>query len=547
MVRSLLLFLFMPFLLSAAEVQVDAKVNAYDLKADSPIQVTISITHPSSLQINADSFQLENESIKPSLIKSLVLSKNPSIELTLYQIELHGKPEGLYFLPEVNVKVGDKIYRSIASSYEITQGGRIPSNEKTYAPEKRSQPQAASLNLQYSVKAKDPLYPGEKAIFTYFIYYSGNVQLTQSYFPLLEAKGFKKVGEKQVKDYTKDGVSVQEISQEVEALTPGDYQYSPSFVEGVGNQKKLYSDTSSVVVTVAPFPANKPNLFKGAVGKFTIKSTLLTPQEVFVDDKMTLDIEIMGSDLNTVTAPNLKLPEFTRNFRFSDLPTTGEVIDNKKHFKFDLYPNSLNVKEIPSIPFSYFDIEKSKYITLYTDPISISVHKENKEQEPKKEELPQQEIVSNYAIGPIDIKGMMPLTLKDIGSLPFGTWNVFYLIPLALLFLFSQYKFKEWLEKKKQLKPVYKSHILFQEWLQLKESSPLFYQKLQDAFLHLLVEAGEIPSLDIAIENLKETAVTKDVKALFQTLQERRFTGKEVDVQLLEKIKKLFKEIEERK
>jgi hypothetical protein len=553
--------------------KVTAEIDLYKTYANQPIQVTVSVTHLNNAAIDPASFLMEGKPIKAEFVKSVKISPNEPLEVAIYHTTLPGQPQGLYILPEISVKVGGKVYQSFQTTYEVT------------GTEPRAVTDNATLRMNANVEGAQPLYPGLRARFVYRFFFTGNIELKTEVLPLLEAEGFLKIGDKQVKDSVENGVSIQEAYQEVQAVKPGEFKFPASYVEGfayqedifhkrVYQQNKLRAEAPAITVVVAPFPeAGKPLSFNGAIGQFKMDVTLLTGGEVSVDNKVQLRVDISGEgDLSTVLLPDLSTT-FNDVFRLSDLPQVGEVKGNTKHFIVDVYPLSTAITEIPSIEFSFFDPSNSRYTTLNSKPIPIKVVplKSSKSRTstqakpistPKvtpqvidntaKKTTPSKETTShkepsqnkeNFQVkddsqvdqwqttlkkpAAIEIEGNYPLTFSNLENLTFGTWNWLWLIPIGIAFLLLQLGLQKYLAQQKNIVKPKSSEEIFQEFLQTPSKTPAFYHLLNKTFLTRLVERGELPSADILPEQLSKDGIQGSVRAFLCEVEQRRFAGKE--------------------
>ena len=96
--------------------------------------------------------------------------------------------------------------------------------------------------------------------------------------------------------------------------------------------------------------------------------------------------------MELVQAPPLhEIESLTRDFQITDQSLAGFVQGRTKGFVTSIRPRNENVKQIPPIPFSFFDPDKESYETVYTQPISIEVE--------KAESLDMNSIVSGVAGG----------------------------------------------------------------------------------------------------------------------------------------------------
>lgn len=564
--------------------KVTAEIDLYKTFANHPIQGTISVTHNSNVPVDQSSFRINGDPLKVEAAKTVKVSPNDPLEILLYRFTLPGKPQGLYVLPEISVSIGGKVYHSFQTTYEVT------------GAEPRAIEDVATLRMEASVEGATPLYPGQRTRFIYRFYFTGNIELMTEFLPLLEATGFLKIGDKQVKDLVEGGVSVQEASQEVQAIKPGDFQFPASYIEGyayhedimqkrIYQQMKLRAETPPITVTVAAFPeVGKPPSFNGAIGQYTMQTTLLTRGEITVDNKIELAIDITGTgELSTVQLPDLRTV-LQGALRLSDLPSVGEVKGQTKRFIVELYPLSTVVTEIPSIEFSFFDPQSSRYTTVQSIPIPIKVvpaaakktKKTPAEKEPAplrespptkeptlpaKENAPIKESVppiedaqaktqeqghpwQTFLSQPeaIEIEGNYPLSSSNLRPLYFGTWGVFWLIPFGLLLILLQLGFQQYLMQQKKIVKPKSSEQVFQELLHTPPKTPKFYQLLNQAFLMRLVEKGELKSSDLPPEQLSKAGIQGSVRAFLCEVEQKRFAGKEEDSveNLLNETKNLF-------
>ena len=141
-------------------------------------------------------------------------------------------------------------------------------------------------------------------------------------------------------------------------------------------QKKLISP--AVKVNVKPLPANKPEGFTGAVGNLKMTASI-DKQVVNTNDAITLKVKLTGNG-------NLKLIEplkfdFPADFEVYDPKTDANITNNAsgstgiKTFDYLIIPRHSGQFEIPSVPFSYFNPETEKYLTLQTPAFQIVVNK----------------------------------------------------------------------------------------------------------------------------------------------------------------------------
>lgn len=559
---SILIFLAFPMALFCQEVKVAAEIEGKGT-IGMPVNGTITVTHDQSLEVDIHSFRLGDKLIEVEFLKDVKLSPNITLIISIYNFSIEPQPPGLHILPEVSVTVGGKVYRSIPSTYEVDEE-EAPTQLPTGGP-------SVMLRFETIVDGDTTIYPGQRINIGYRFIFNYSIDLTREEIPLLEAKGFRKIGGKETKEYTQANLNYLEITQMIEALEPGEYSFELGVIQGRAYRagrfgQKEYArsesraESSPVTIHVLPFPEQgKPPSFNGALGEsLTFDLSLLTPDEVAVGDKSVLFIKITGKgELASLPMPEVCCqPGFSGFFRISDLPPIEELFGSTKTFKVEMRPLNDTIKEIPSLEFSYFNPKDKSYIALQSAPIPIKVTplKTKLTIEQRRalfgpEGIPKEELEEEAERMPrpeaIEIEGSLPLTSSDLENKTFGTWWVLLIIPFGIGAVLLQIQMRRYVQKRKQMVKKKRSKDLFQEALQEKPGSSIFFHLLNQAFLLRLVERGDIASVEISLEKLPEKGATGKVRAFLRKIEEKRFSGKEEEFgeKFLQDARKLFKEL----
>ncbi|NHA06507.1 protein BatD [Mucilaginibacter sp. HC2] len=147
---------------------------------------------------------------------------------------------------------------------------------------------------------------------------------------------------------------------------------------GTYNDVKYRIKSMPTVIHVKPLPPGKPDGFGGAVGKFSI-STSLDKKELKANDPLNYSIKISGTG-------NLKLlkplsPVFPADFEKYD-PKTEDTIAEKESgetgtriYNYLLIPRHEGNFNIDPVKFSYFNPATGKYVSLPTEGFKIKVNK----------------------------------------------------------------------------------------------------------------------------------------------------------------------------
>jgi hypothetical protein len=137
--------------------------------------------------------------------------------------------------------------------------------------------------------------------------------------------------------------------------------------------------STPVTITVKPLPAqNKPSDFRGAVGNFTITSSL-EKNEITTDDAGTLKLTVTGKgSIQLINAPSINWPPGIDGYEAKvkdNVDKTKVPIQGSKIFSYPFTVSKAGKYTIDSIAFSYFDPATSSYKTLRTAPLEITVKK----------------------------------------------------------------------------------------------------------------------------------------------------------------------------
>ena len=130
----------------------------------------------------------------------------------------------------------------------------------------------------------------------------------------------------------------------------------------------VYGEPTSIEILPIP-EEGRPASYAGAVGQFTVSAEAI-PREVKVGEILKFKFRIEGNgNLEFLDPPKLDTLE---GFHvFGKLDDKGRA---ERTITYELAPLSTAVREIPTIPFTYFDTEGSgSFKTVSTPPIPIIV------------------------------------------------------------------------------------------------------------------------------------------------------------------------------
>ena len=182
---------------------------------------------------------------------------------------------------------------------------------------------------------------------------------------------------------------------------------------------------------------NKPEGFSGAVGKFSVSSSIST-KEVDANEAVTLKISVQGSgNMKLISTPEVQFPKDfeTYDAKVNDnFQLTRSGLSGSKDFEYLFVPRHPGTYEIPASEFIYFDTESRSYKTIKTEAYTLKVNK-------GKGGAGQS--VSNYSGQQQDVQQLNQdirfikkgdVDLHQPGDTFFGTWKCWaaYILPFLL-------------------------------------------------------------------------------------------------------------------
>lgn len=134
----------------------------------------------------------------------------------------------------------------------------------------------------------------------------------------------------------------------------------------------------AVVLQVDPLPQPKPANFSGAVGKFSVTSSL-TPQQLKANDATTLRVTVSGTgNMKLMKAPEVAWPKDFERYdpkteektSISPNGSTGKVM-----YDYIAVPRHQGKFEVPAVEFCYFDPDAREYRTATAESYTVDVEK----------------------------------------------------------------------------------------------------------------------------------------------------------------------------
>lgn len=345
-----------------------------------------------------------------------IINGNYSMSSSIAYDFVCNKP-GKYIIGGATLRSGGQNFTSNSLEIEITKEPQ--GNQRQQQQQQRQdpfggfgqQPQQQVPDVQVTKKdlfivtslSKNAVYPGEPVTVTFKLYTRfPQVNIEDIKFPEYKDAWMNELKESGDKAFSREVYNGQTYNMAVLQKSlfipqlPGNLDIKPvtaqvlvQFTQRSGNfwedffnggrvrQERLSVTGNNTVLKVKDYPENgKPASFNGATGDFTMKVET-DRDSIAMNDAITLKMTVSGSgNLSLLAAPELKLPNV---FEVYD-PKSSENISVKpggatgsKTFEYLVIARSPGKYKLNPIEFSYFNPSTGKYITLFSDTISLKV------------------------------------------------------------------------------------------------------------------------------------------------------------------------------
>lgn len=140
--------------------------------------------------------------------------------------------------------------------------------------------------------------------------------------------------------------------------------------------ERVTLDTKPVTINVKPLPENKPANYNGAVGSFSIETSLAS-RSVAAQDEATLHVVVKGKgNLPVLAAPAVSWPAGFEAFEPTakeDVNKTVAPMSGSKSFDYVFIPRTPGHYTLPAVHFSYFDPSTQTYKSADGEPQDLQV------------------------------------------------------------------------------------------------------------------------------------------------------------------------------
>ncbi len=529
--------------------------------------------------------------------------QSTSLTATVY-FPIFATKEGEQIVPSLIINAGGKTYKTTSLKAEFFATGK-----DTFSARETNQRSNLTILLKLSTDTKTA-FPQQAILIRVDIYLSA-VSGYKNIEPLLDLTFIKDIGESNIiKESPK--INSSEISHipvqgtklsldfalsgskeidgtlysiysgwfKVFAKESGDlilyssrldavYKRGNGFFDFDMDSKTFTAYSEPITIKIKDFPKqSQPDSFNGAVGRYTISSKI-DSSEIRIGEPILLEVTIEGDGIvQNIKRPDLfAIPEFNNNFKLTKETGVGEVKGNTITYKYTIRATNENVKNIPKIPFSFFNVDKEIYDTVYSNeiPITISHSKvltsddiissnANTPSIDKQEITASKGILSNYS-------GYDALTTQQVNFIHF-LWVL--LFPIAYVICFIVVQRKRIINEDVAIKRSKEAKKKAEKYLMKAKQNvddKSFYQHLAEGLMTYISDKfnkgqGEITAseIDDMFNNSKIPEKTREeiqssLKEIFKTCEIGRFASANLNDKneketLIDKARKVINTIE---
>ena len=354
---------------------------------------------------------------------SMVNGKTSSSSSTTFTYTMNAEKSGTYHIPAATATVEGKAYKSSSPSITIlpsgsgghSGGGGAQQGQAQGQPHANAQvDRIHTQNVGDKITGKDlfiavtaskkRVFEQEAVLLTYKLYTLVNVSSLEGKMPELDGFHVQELNRQRQPELKMEHYNGKNYGtvvwsqyvvfpQQTGTLTIPEIKYEATVVQqnrsadpfdiffGGGSMVQEVRKTvmaPAVTLQVDALPSPKPDNFTGAVGKFSITSSL-TPQSLNANDATTLRLAINGTgNMKLMKAPVVNWPKDFESYdpKIEEKTSIGASgSSGKVLFDYIAVPRHQGKYDLPPVEFCYFDPDARQYRTLTTEPYTIDVAK----------------------------------------------------------------------------------------------------------------------------------------------------------------------------
>lgn len=501
---------------------------------------------------------LMGPSVSRSSSISIINGKTSQSVNYSYTFILRAKKEGTYNIPSASIKSEREVYQSNSLSIKVIEGRQPASNSASAGASSGNANQGSSsssdraattskdnLFIQCNVDKRN-VFKGEMIYVTFKLYSRvGISSVIDQTFPSFDGFWSQDIAipasNQGATREAVDGIVYNVFPLQKKILVPqqsGTLYIEPAemvfnvqqrvasqnvfddFFGSVQNVKTAVK-SNRIAISVKDLPA-APSGFKGAVGDFTLKSSI-DKTNLKSNEAITIKVAVTGNgNLKHINPPTL---DFPADFEVYDPKTSYDFnasesgIRGSTAFEYVIIPRYAGNFTIPAQKFVYFDSSSKTYKTLSTDEFNIHVEKGSDDQSTT--------VVSNMSKEDVkyigkDIRFIKTngQKLRSVHSSFFGSFMFYFgflaaLLAFAIIVVVLQKKARENANiafmRNKQASKMARKHLKAASECVKKNNKEEFFDALSRALWGYLSDKLTLPLSELNRDNVRSTLVKYSV------------------------------------
>ncbi len=464
-----------------------------------------------------------------------------------YSYILQATREGKFTIPEAQITVDGKVYKSNPITIEVVKGNAQANIQENNGEGTNSENIKDQIFVRINLN-KTKVYLGEQIIASIKIYTKVGLRAFEDFkFPAYTGFWSQDIETPNQVSLQRENVNGQIYNvgvlrktilfpQRTGKIKIDPFELNCIVQQKAGKRRNFFGELVDVyqdvrvnlvspprTVTVMPLPVGKPASFSGAVGSDFKLSANVDRQELKNNESLTLKVKISGNgNLKLIDKINI---DFPKTFEVYD-PKVKENISNTaggargtKTFEYLLIPREQGDYVIPEIKFSYFDVNSKSYKTLSVPEIAVKVNKgdaidmSNTGITVSKEDI--RIIGSDIRFIKQDPYKLMPRNKHFFGSLSFYLYYLISLFVFIVFVFFMRNKIKQnanaVLMKNKRANKISKKRLKMAATYMKENDKSRFYDEIIHALWGYLSDKLNIPVSELSRDTVKETLQKNNV------------------------------------
>ncbi len=517
--------LFVTFVGISQQVRFYATTDAKEIFADSYFSVKFVIENSDGNSFNPPDFDQLKVVSGPSTSSEVSIINGVRSSKKSYSYTLIAKKPGVYTISPAKITIGGQIYKTNTLKIKVRKRDKSKSHSN-------------NTGGKFFVKAElsDSIaYPGQELVLKYKVYTSVDISnyrfANESDYDGFIARELNVnqshertiIDDKEYVVYTLKTIALFPQKTGLIGIDPANIVIS---VPDKRSRNVFFRSSKSypvlangLSVNVLPLPPKPGEDVSDNVGKFYIKAKI-RKHRVTTDDALPLTIQIDGNGLGKFIEPPV-IASVLKEFEVYDPKLMSQkeyIMDgqlySRKIFEYLLVPNKAGKYNL-KIPYTYFDTDSAKYITVYAYPGTIQVLKG------KNAGLADRsKILEKYKLIPLK----EDVALDRRGKPFFNSFSYWLLIGIIFISIPFMYLYRLYLIKQgnidmavvKRKKAVKEALRRLQKAKELMRQGDAkgFYKEISDALLKFVADKLDIPNIDLNKENVKSKLLSLGVSEL---------------------------------